>query len=92
MDVIIISKKEFDSFKDEIIQELSKLIKQVGTGETNTWLRTRDVCKLLNLSSSSIQNLRNSGKLPFIKLEGTILYSLDEINTLLAKMKEGGVS
>ena len=83
MDVILISKEEFDSFKNEIIQEISKLVGNTEKGKESIWLRTRDVCKILNLSTSTLQNLRNNGKIPFKKLNGAILYKRADIESLL---------
>lgn len=87
MDVIIISKKEFDSFKNEIIQEISQLVGKSGIGEPSTWLRTSDVCRILKLSTSTLQNLRNSGKIPFTKLNGAILYRRTDIESLFDTAK-----
>lgn len=87
MDVIVISKEEFDSFKNEIIQELAKLVGKAEKEEQSTWLRTRDVCRILNLSTSTLQNLRNSGKVPFTKLNGTIFYKRVDIESLFDSAK-----
>jgi hypothetical protein len=83
MEVIVISKQDLDSFKDEIIQELSKYYGRADIGAENTWLRTRDVCRILNLSTSTIQNLRNKNLIPFTKLEGSILYKSADIESFL---------
>ena len=83
MEVIVISKQDLDSFKDEIIQELSKYCGRADQGEESTWLRTRDVCRILNLSTSTLQNLRNNNKIPFTRLEGSILYKRADIESFL---------
>ena len=87
MEIIVISKEDFDSFKNEIIQEVSKLVGNAEKGKESIWLRTRDVCKILNLSTSTLQNLRNNGKIPFKKLNGAILYKRTDIESLLDEKK-----
>jgi hypothetical protein len=87
MDVIVISKKELDSFKYEIIQELTSLINEKESGERKPWLRTRDVCKLLNISTSTLQHLRDSGIIPFKKLEGLLLYDSKELDKVIREWK-----
>ncbi len=91
MEVKLISQEQIDSFKNEIIREISKLLKGNTSAEMKTWLRTRDVCELLNLSTSSLQNLRNAGKIPYKKLNGTLLYRREDIEAMLDSLSnEGG--
>jgi Helix-turn-helix domain len=87
MEAIIITKEDLNSFKNEIIQEFIKLVNKAEKGETSAWLRTRDVCRILNLSTSTLQNLRNSGKIPFKKINGAILYKRADIETLFDSVK-----
>jgi excisionase family DNA binding protein len=92
MEAIIITKADLNSFRDEIIREFTKIVNNKQNGQTDPWLRTRDVCKLLNLSTSTLQNLRNAGKIPFKKLNGTILYRRADIESLLENYSnEGGI-
>lgn len=48
------------------------------------FIRSTDVCKLLNISNSTLKNLRAAKVIPFYKLGGTFLYSKDEIMNYLA--------
>lgn len=48
------------------------------------FIRSADVCKLLNISNSTLKNLRSSKNIPFYKLGGTFLYSKEEIMNYLA--------
>lgn len=48
------------------------------------FIRSADVCKLLNISNSTLKNLRTAKIIPYYKLGGTFLYSKDEIMTYLA--------
>lgn len=53
--------------------------------EDVTFIRSADVCKLLNISNSTLKNLRAAQAIPFYKLGGTFLYNKDEIMNFLAK-------
>lgn len=44
------------------------------------YLTNREVCQLLRISSRTLQNWRDTGKIPFIKLKGKILYRKSEID------------
>lgn len=83
MDAIIITKQDLDQFKNEIIQEIISTMNTPRPDLTEPWLRSRDVCKILRISPSTLQNLRNNGKIPFHKLNGLILYKKSDIDSLL---------
>ena len=50
----------------------------------SVFIRSTDVCKLLNISNSTLRNLRASKGIPFYKLGGTFLYNKEEIMNYLA--------
>lgn len=52
--------------------------------EDIAFIRSADVCKLLNISNSTLKNLRAAHAIPFYKLGGTFLYSKEEIMNYLA--------
>lgn len=52
--------------------------------EDTVFIRSTDVCKLLNISNSTLRNLRASQGIPFYKLGGTFLYNKEEIMNYLA--------
>ncbi len=76
----ILTKQDLFDFEERLIIKLSDIL---SDQESPKYIRSKDVCKLLNISSSSLQNYRNSGKIPYVRLAGTLLYDLDEIKKLL---------
>ncbi|MBD3270417.1 helix-turn-helix domain-containing protein [Candidatus Peregrinibacteria bacterium] len=56
------------------------------------WMRSGDVCEMLNISSSSLQNYRIRGLIPAYKLGSTWFYKYHEIIEVLEnnKTREGG--
>ena len=52
--------------------------------EDTVFIRSADVCKLLNISNSTLRNLRAEHAIPFYKLGGTFLYNREEIMNYLA--------
>lgn len=52
--------------------------------EDIVFIRSTDVCKLLNVSNSTLKNLRAAQAIPYYKLGGTFLYSKEEIMNYLA--------
>lgn len=89
MDAIIITKQDLDQFKSEIIQEIRNNMNGSGSENSRQWLRTHDVCRILKISPSTLQNLRNNGKIPFNKLNGLVLYKRSDIDSLFEIQKKG---
>ncbi len=52
--------------------------------EDMVFIRSTDVCKLLNISNSTLRNLRAEHAIPFYKLGGVFLYNKEEIMNYLA--------
>lgn len=61
------------------LDELSATIQQALENRTphlngEKYLTNREVCQLLRISSRTLQNWRDTGKIPFIQIKGKILY------------------
>lgn len=61
------------------LDELTAIIKQALQNRTphlngEKYLTNREVCQLLHISSRTLQNWRDTGKIPFVRLKGKILY------------------
>lgn len=79
MDILDNKSPQIGSFFTAL-DELSATIKQTLQNRTlhlngEKYLTNREVCQLLRISSRTLQNWRDTGKIPFIKLQGKILYS-----------------
>ena len=66
------------------LDELLDIIRQTIKNRTphlngEKFLSNRDVCKILHVSSRTLQDWRNSGKIPFIQIKGKILYKQSEV-------------
>lgn len=61
------------------LDELSATVRQALQNRTShlngeNYLTNREVCQLLRISSRTLQNWRDTGKISFIRLKGKILY------------------
>lgn len=75
----LLTKAEFDFFKTELFQKIDDM-KNDSTFQTKKkWLRSREVQKLLSISSTHLSSMRNKGFLTFTKVDRTIYYDYDEI-------------
>ncbi len=83
MKINVLTVEEFLQMKQELIKEIKETISQTSSKEIPEWLRTSAVRKILKISSSSVQNLRNSGMLPYSKIKGSIFYKASDVEKLL---------
>lgn len=70
------------------LDELSNTIQQALQNRTphlngEKYLTNREVCQLLRIPSRTLQSWRDTGKIPFIRLKGKILYRESNIKVLL---------
>ncbi|KAA6331311.1 hypothetical protein EZS27_020062 [termite gut metagenome] len=73
---------------DEMLDGIGQALKN-RTPHLNgeKFLTNRDVCRMLHISSRTLQDWRDSGKIPFIRMKGKIIYRESEILIRLDKMK-----
>ena len=86
MEIELITKADFHLFKEDIVQELRKILQSSPT-ERKEWLKTSDVIELLSCSQGTLQNLRVNGTLPFTKMGGTIYYAYKDVMKVLDQNK-----
>lgn len=78
MDILDNKSQQMVSFFT-VLDELSATIQQALQNRTpylngEKYLTNREVCQLLRISSRTLQNWRDTGNIPFIRLRGKILY------------------
>jgi predicted DNA-binding transcriptional regulator AlpA len=65
--------------RDEI-KEVKAILDEIRqTIHPRRYIRSKELSRLLGISESSLQNMRNSGVLPYYKIQGTILYNYEEV-------------
>jgi hypothetical protein len=81
----LLTVNDFNELKAQLLYEIRQLLKEVTGKPTKQWLKTHEVKKLLGISQSTLQTLRDNGTIPFTKLGGVIFYSVGEIQQMLDK-------
>ena len=87
MAATIITPEDLQSFKQELLEELRKMLSQPRPAPAQRWLKTHEVRKMLGISQGTLQHLRTSGTLPFTKIGGVILYDYDDIQKMIQDHK-----
>ena len=87
MAINILTTDDLQKFKEELFvelrQTLGKQTKQDATKQRE-WLRTKEVCRMIGISLSKLQYMRDNDEIKFTRIGGTLFYSADEINKLLS--------
>jgi excisionase family DNA binding protein len=65
---------------DEMLDTIGQALKN-RTPHLNgeKFLTNKDVCQKLHISSRTLQDWRDTGKIPFIRIKGKILYQESEV-------------
>ena len=86
MEIISIEKKTFE----ELVSRLGQFDKRMDSinrqhcGERmSDWLDKQDVCQALKISPRTLQTLRDSGRLPYSKINNRIYYRPEDVEQLI---------
>lgn len=85
----ILTKDDFEEFK----MEIQELIKQNFENKSDKkFLRSADVREMLNISATTLQNMRLNGDIPHTKIGTTYFYDYDEILKILSQNSSENLS
>jgi predicted site-specific integrase-resolvase len=83
MEIEIITKQELQVFKEELLEDIVKVLHTSVATQEKEFLRAKEVRQMLGVSNATLQNLRVKRLLNPSKIEGIFYYKLSEIKTLL---------
>ncbi|MDX2415799.1 MAG: helix-turn-helix domain-containing protein [Bacteroidales bacterium] len=75
---------ELYELEERLYNRISSLIKST---KPKVWVRTPELKKILGITDSTAQNLRNTGALPCSKIRGTYYYKYEDVMELLERNK-----
>lgn len=79
----LITVQDLVDFKQQLIGDIKKLLREQGGQSGQQWLKAFEIKKMLRLSESKLQKLRDKGIIPFKKLGGVTYYNVEEIQSLM---------
>lgn len=87
MEYIAIEKEALDS----LLEKINELTQDINHWNDNTfqdnWIENTELCKLLDLSSRSLQNYRQRGILGFSTIGRKIYYKIEDIKKLIEEKR-----
>lgn len=88
----LLTTDDLEMFKNNLLQELKKIVKELIGNPGKKWLKSFEVKKLLGISPGKLQNLRVNGTLPYTQIGGVILYDYDDIQKMLNVHRKGDMA
>lgn len=79
----LLTVQDLMEFKEQLILDIKKLLKESSGQPSHRWLKAFEVKKLLRVSESKLQYLRDKGVIPFKKLGGVTYYDYNEIQEIM---------
>jgi len=83
----LLTRGDLDDFKNELIELLSSMMKELMGQTQKKWLKSYEVRKLLNISAGTLQHLRITGTIPYTKVGNILLYDATDIDKILNEKK-----
>ncbi|HXH99319.1 MAG TPA: helix-turn-helix domain-containing protein [Sphingobacteriaceae bacterium] len=83
----LLTQGDLAAFKDEMLNEFKRIIKESIGQPGKKWLKSTEVKKLLGISHGFLQTLRDTGTLPFTKIGGAIYYDYEDISSMMESKK-----
>ncbi|MDE7441622.1 MAG: helix-turn-helix domain-containing protein [Muribaculaceae bacterium] len=92
MEVLLIEKETLDCILDEhelLCNMVIILANRLRQKETDDLMTSAEVCDFLHIGKTTLQSLRNSGKLGYIRIDdGSVRYPVTEI---VRYMEQNGI-
>ncbi len=85
MIVEIITKEDLETFRLRLLYDLKQLLTEPRVVAPKEWLKTHEVRRLLQVSSGTLQTMRNNGTIKYTKIGSIIYYSYYDIQKMLNK-------
>ena len=79
----LLTKADLVAFEERLLEKLNQAHQSQDLSQRQ-WLRSKEVCQWLNISAGTLQNLRESGAIPYTRLGNTYFYPFSEIEKQLA--------
>jgi len=84
----IVTLDDLEKFRVTLMMDFTKMMEGYLAKPPKRWLKSHEVKKMLQISYSTLQMLRNTGKIPYTRIGGLIYYDAAEIERVLGTEKK----
>ena len=90
MEIVNIEARTFEAMMtrfENFAARVENWCRENGEKTLKTWLDGEDVCKLLGISPRTLQTFRDSGRIPYTRIEHKMYYRPADVEKLIQKLK-----
>lgn len=87
-----ISNLDLQIFKQQLLDEIKKIMSERQVPLPQRWLKSRQIRKLLSISPGKLQAFRSTGILPYSRIGNMIFYDYYEVEQLLLRSRHRAVN
>ena len=90
MEIVNVEARTFEAMMtrfESFAARVEDLCRENGEKTLQPWLDGEDVCKLLGISPRTLQTFRDSGKIPYTRIEHKMYYCPQDVEQLILKLK-----
>lgn len=84
MNIDILTKEDLNTFRGQLLEDIKTLMQPHAKSQPK-WLSSTEVRRLLKISQSSLQALRNKENLKTSKILGTVYYQAADIEKIFER-------
>lgn len=86
MTIEIFTKEDLEDFRKSLLKDIIEVVNNKSKPAVH-WLKSYEVRKLLNISSGTLQSLRNNKRISYSKIGNIHYYNQEDIEKLLQNNK-----
>ena len=83
----IITQDDLRDFKLELLEDIQLLLTTAGAFSQRKYIKSGELMKFLQVSTSTLQTLRINGSLPYTKMGGIIYFDMEDVTRYMDENK-----
>ncbi|QJE28944.1 helix-turn-helix domain-containing protein [Parabacteroides distasonis] len=90
MEIVSIERKTFEELVakfDRFASRMDAICHRHGEKKMNEWMDNQDVCRILNISTRTLQTLRDNGTLGYSQINHKIYYHPEDVQRIMSAVE-----
>lgn len=91
MEIVSIERKTFEAMVaefDRFVHRMESICQRHGEKTMSEWMDNQDVCRMLNISSRTLQTLRDNGTLAYSQINHKTYYRPEDVQSIVSIVED----
>lgn len=91
MEIVSIERKTFEAMVakfDHFVRRMDAICQRHGDKKMTEWMDNQDVCRMLNISPSTLQTLRDNGTLAYSQINHKTYYRPQDVQRIVSVVED----